>query len=289
MVTNQFMSKIDLKTLVLQVEDIARQAGGEIMKHYKGTGVYIKADGSEVTDADHASEDMILPALKALTPDIPIVSEERVTAGEIPDTSGGAFWTVDPLDGTTEFVNKTGAFVVAIALVIDNCVVLGVMYHPATGMMYSGCGPGTATKTGPDGVRLPLSVKKSAENDELRVLVNEPHADVRRIQGYLTAQFGKAAKIDTKSSVFRPCQVAEGSADLAVFCSAKRQGHIYWWDVAPGHAIVEAAGGIYVTMEGHLPLVYDAPNLQVPPHAALPALPSKNITPPRSGHPNGGP
>jgi 3'(2'), 5'-bisphosphate nucleotidase len=264
------MKDIDLKTLLPQAEEIARQAGAEIMKFYAGTTVYIKNDGSEVTDADHAAENLILPALKKLTPDIPIVSEERVAAGEVPDVSGGTFWTVDPLDGTKEFINKTGAFVVAIGLVVDGHPVMGIIYHPVTGLMYSGMGPGTASKIGADGIRKPVVAGPKVAAEDLHVLVNEPHADMPRIKGYLSSQFKKAAKIDPKSGIFRACQVAEGLADMVIVCSAKRQGRNKWWDVAPGHAIVEAAGGKVEGLDG-LPLIYNAADLQVPPHVIMAA------------------
>lgn len=269
------MKDSDLKAMLEPVEKTARRAGAEIMKHYPGTKVYTKKDGSNVTDADHASEVIILQELKALTPDIPIISEERVAAGEIPDISGGTFWVVDPLDGTTEFINKTGAFVVAISLVVDNKVALGVIYHPAMGLMYSGCGPGTASKTGADGIRTAIGTAPSPATDGLQVLVNEPHADMNRIKGYLSQQFGRNTHIDTKSGILRACRVAENTADMAAVCSAHRKGYTYWWDVAPGHAIIEAAGGEVRTFDGQ-PMMYDAEDLQVPPHMLFSPQRSKN-------------
>jgi 3'(2'), 5'-bisphosphate nucleotidase len=263
---NGSMKELDLKALLPAVEEIARQAGAEIMKHYAGTGVYTKSDGSEVTDADHAAENLILPALKALTPQIPIVSEERVAAGEVPDISGGTFWTVDPLDGTSEFINKTGAFVVAIALIVDNQAVMGIIYHPTQGLMYSGMGPGTATKTGSDGIRLPLTVNETV-TEQMRVLVKS-NANIDGIKGYLTKQFDKAAHIDTMGGAVLTNRVAENMADMAVVYPLRRNGRTYWWDVAPGHAIVESAGGKVETLEGQ-PLRYDAADLQVPPHVIL--------------------
>ncbi len=267
------MEQSELKKLLLEVEETARRAGAVIMTHYAtGSAVHAKADGSKVTDADLAAENIILPALAALTPHIPIVSEERVAAGDIPDTGKGTFWTVDPLDGTHEFINKTGAFVVAIALVVDHKVVMGVIYHPATDLMYSGCGPGTASKIEGNGVRTPLG-KAALSTGDQRVLVNGPHADMARVKGFLTSQFGDAVQLDVKSGIFRACQVADGLADMAVVCSSKRAGHTFWWDVAPGHAIVEAAGGKLETLDGN-PLVYNASDLQVPPHVVI--APHKN-------------
>jgi 3'(2'), 5'-bisphosphate nucleotidase len=266
------MKKPDPAKLLKDVEDIARLAGAEILVHYnKGTNVYIKADNSPVTDADQAAEDIILPKLAALTPGVPIVSEEAMANGAAPDVSGGTFWTVDPLDGTKEFIDKTGAFLVAISLIVDNKPVLGVVYHPAFDVMYSAAGPGTATRTGADGSRMTLDAgsnpKQSASND-MRVVINEKSANMPLVKGRLSQQFGKAAKIDGTSGIARACQVADNTAEVLIIQPVNRNGRTKWWDVAPGHAIIEAAGGHVEDLTGK-PLVYDAPDFQVPPHISL--------------------
>ena len=270
------MEEDGLKRLLTAAEDIARRAGAEIMKRYEGTTVYTKSDGSNVTDADYAAESVILPALRELTPDIPIVSEERVAHGEIPDISKGTFWTVDPLDGTHEFINKTGAFVVAIALVVDGKAVMGIVYHPAMELMYSGRGPGTATKVGDDGIRTPLVARETPGSD-MRFVVNGPHADMTRIKGYLSTHFRRSsARIDDTSGILRACQVADGLADGAIVYADKRNGRTAFWDVAPGHAIIESAGGRVEALDGK-PLVYNAEDLQVPPHIVISAQQAKKL------------
>jgi 3'(2'), 5'-bisphosphate nucleotidase len=260
------MKEPDLKKLLPAAEKIARRAGHEIMKHYEGTAIYTKTDGSNVTDADYAAENIILPALAKLTPDIPIISEERVAAGHVPDISKGTFWTVDPLDGTHEFINKTGAFVVAIALIVDSRPVLGVVYHPAMNLMYSGAGPGTATKVDKEGVCTPLpDAKKTAK--KMRVLINPHDIDKKYLKG-LTAQFNVAANVNGKSGILRACQVAESLADMALVYAKNHQGRTAFWDVAAGHAIVEASGGRIETLDGQS-LLYNAEDLRVPPHVIL--------------------
>lgn len=264
------MSKPDLASLLPSIEKLARDAGAVIMQHYNdpNTRTYIKKDGSVVTDADHAAEKLILPRLAALTPDIPIVSEEAVEAGNIPDISGGTFWAVDPLDGTKEFADRTGAFVVAIALIVDHKPVMGVVYHPALDKLYVAAGPGTAAEVKPDGTHVPLTLPTAPADEKLRVLLNEHSADMPKVKGYLSEQFGNAASIDSKSSVLRACQVAESSADASIVYPVNRGGRTKFWDVAPGHAIVEAAGGKVQDIHGN-PLRYDAEDLQVPPHMCL--------------------
>ena len=264
------MSKPDLASLLPSVEQLARDAGAVIMQHYNdpNTRTYIKQDGSVVTDADHAAEKIILPRLAALTPNIPILSEEAVEAGNIPDISGGTFWAVDPLDGTKEFADRTGAFVVAMALIVDHKPVMGVVYHPALDKLYVAAGPNTAAEVKPDGTRVPLTLPTTPPDKKLRVLLNEYSADMPKVKGYLSEQFGNAAEVDSKSSVLRACQVAESSADASIVYPVNRGGRTKFWDVAPGHAIVEAAGGKVQDINGK-PLRYDAEDLQVPPHRCL--------------------
>lgn len=254
----------DLKALLPAVEKIARDAGVEIMKFYNtGAEVYTKADGSTVTDADLAAEGIILPRLAALTPDIPIVSEEAFERGIRPDVSGGTFWTVDPLDGTKEFTDRTGAFVVALSLVVDGKPALGVIYHPAFDIMYVAAGPGSAEKVMPDGARMPLRANALLDA-RARVLVNPASVDMQFIKGYLSDQFGKSVNIDATPGILRACQVAEGTADASVIYPQRRDGRTKWWDVAPGHAIVEAAGGKVTSPDGK-DIKYDAPDYQVGP------------------------
>ena len=269
------MIKPDLKSLLPSVEKIARQAGAEIMTHYAGTTIYAKDDGSNVTDADYAAEKIILPALKQLTPEIPIISEERVASGDIPDFSKGTFWAVDPLDGTHEFISKTGAFVVAIALIIDNKAALGVVYHPAMDVLYSGIGPGTASRLNSDGTRTPLPLTGLLASKTMRILVNKRNADMPRIEKYLE-RFDRPLEIDTQSGIMRVCQVAEGRADMSVVCMNRPGGRIAFWDVAPGHAIIDSAGGRIETLQGQ-PLRYDAADLHVTPHIVISAHQVENF------------
>jgi 3'(2'), 5'-bisphosphate nucleotidase len=111
---------MDYKNLLAEIKRTALKAGALELEHYNaGTSVMEKKDGSPVTIADQEAELMILKDLVALTPDIPIVAEEEAAAGNIPDISGGLFWLVDPLDGTKEFVRRSGDFTVNIALMRD--------------------------------------------------------------------------------------------------------------------------------------------------------------------------
>ena len=119
--------------------DLARDAAREIMRIYAGDlGERDKADKSPVTDADHAAEAIIVAGLRALTPDPPVVAEEEMAAGRVPEIDGGPFWLVDPLDGTKEFIKRNGEFTVNIALIEDGRPTLGIVLAPATDTLWRG-------------------------------------------------------------------------------------------------------------------------------------------------------
>ncbi len=123
--------------LVAILNDAAVAAGAEILRiRDQGADVRSKEDSSPVTDADEAGERIILAALEAATPDIPIVAEERAAAGQMPDSVGSRFWLVDPLDGTKEFIRGQADFTVNIGLIDERRPVMGVVYAPARGDLY---------------------------------------------------------------------------------------------------------------------------------------------------------
>ena len=128
------METIDMQALAA----IARRAGDEIMAVYATDfDVRGKADASPVTEADERAEALIVPALQALAPDVPVVAEEAVAAGRVPEV-GRRFWLVDPLDGTREFIRRNGEFTVNIALIEDGAPILGTVFAPALGLLFAG-------------------------------------------------------------------------------------------------------------------------------------------------------
>jgi 3'(2'), 5'-bisphosphate nucleotidase len=124
----------DFGTAAAVLTDAASRAGAAIMRHYhEGPKVELKEDQSPVTLADHASEVIILAALKDLAPEIPIVSEE--TASDRSADLGPRFFLVDPLDGTKEFIEKRSDFTINVALVEHGIPRFGLVYAPARGLL----------------------------------------------------------------------------------------------------------------------------------------------------------
>ncbi|MBI3516531.1 MAG: 3'(2'),5'-bisphosphate nucleotidase CysQ [Proteobacteria bacterium] len=223
------------------------------MRHYGGSDAAAsqrKADGSPVTAADHAAEALIVAGLAKLDAGIPIVAEELVARGETPDVADRPFWCVDPLDGTKEYIARTGEFVVCIAL-IERCVpVLGVVHAPVLDATFAGAGPGTAIKVDAAGARQPIAVRAVPASGAV-ALDSRSHRDGVELDRWF-AEHGVTER-RTCGSALKFGLVAEGSADLYV-----RFGPTSEWDTAAGHAVLEAAGGSVRQLDG-TPLRYAKP------------------------------
>src|SRR5690242_20203482 len=140
----------DIRLLETMI-DAALEAGRVVHEIYRaGFEVTHKADQSPVTEADRAAEAIILRHLAQAAPQVPVVAEEEVAAGRVPQV-GHEFLLVDPLDGTKEFIQRRGDFTVNIALIREGSPVLGVVYAPANSQLFAGnAGSGLAIRCNAD-------------------------------------------------------------------------------------------------------------------------------------------
>src|SRR5215471_1019658 len=148
-----------------QMLEVARRAafaaGEAILKVYATAfDVQQKTDKTPVTEADLASERVIVAMLTEAFPEIPIASEELVEAEGLPPWAA-RFWAVDPLDGTKEFIARNGELAVNIGLVEHGVPVLGVVHGPALGVTFGAHGPGTATRQKGRGPAEPIRARTS--------------------------------------------------------------------------------------------------------------------------------
>lgn len=240
--------------LAASISSLADVAGAAILEVYARSdpGTREKADRTPVTEADLEAERLIVAGLRELTPDIPIVAEESVAAGDVPETDDGPFWLVDPLDGTREFLSGNGEFTVNIALVEAGVPVLGVVHLPVQATSYLG-GAGAATVANGPG-RRDLGVVEANEAG-FRVLVSRSHLD-EETERWL-ADVPVTERISAGSSL-KFCRIAEGAADLY-----PRFGRTMEWDTAAGQAVLLAAGGAVTTASG-APLRYGKPGFANP-------------------------
>ena len=235
---------------------IVREAGAVVMSVYDAAfEVRTKDDASPVTAADERAEALIVPALRALAPGIPVVAEEMTARGEA-DAIGRTFWLVDPLDGTKEFIGRNGEFTVNVALIHDGRPLLGVVGAPAKGRLFAGV-VGQGAWVEDDGVpgRRPIRVR-AVPAEGLTVVASRSHGDAAALDAFLAGR--RVARLASAGSSLKLCLLAAGEADLY-----PRLGRTMEWDIAAGHAVLAAAGGDVGTLDG-VPLAYGKPGFENP-------------------------
>ncbi|QGZ37575.1 3'(2'),5'-bisphosphate nucleotidase CysQ [Stappia indica] len=233
------------------------EAGAVLLGYFHGgVAVESKADDSPVTEADRRAEAIILAGLAKAFPGVPVVAEEEVSAGRLPETVGERFFLVDPLDGTREFISGRGDFTVNIALVEKGVPVMGAVYAPHRGSLYLGrLGEGAVEETvaadsGGAGEVVPLCVRAEPKVPPVAV-ASRSHRDAET-DALLTAM-GVSDTVSVGSSL-KFCLVARGEADLY-----PRFGRTMEWDTAAGHGVLLAAGGSVCRLDG-APFLYGKRN-----------------------------
>ena len=233
--------------MMLEVfEKLALAAGKEILAVYTaGPNVAYKDDASPVTEADERAEAIILKGLSEAYPDIPVVAEESAAAGRIPDVEGKSFFLVDPLDGTKEFINKRDDFTVNIALIENGVPVAGIVYAPAKRTAWTG-GNGRIEKF-EIGADFTVTSRKQigcrTPTGDLTAVASRSH-NSPETEAFLTEK--GIISIKSVGSSLKFCLVAEGEADVY-----PRFGRTMEWDIAAGDAVLRAAGGMTVDLDGN--------------------------------------
>jgi 3'(2'), 5'-bisphosphate nucleotidase len=248
----------NLNELLPSVREIAARAGQTILQHYgMEIPVEYKADDSPLTLADKASHELISAALAELAPEIPIVSEESADCESVRRSSEEWLWLVDPLDGTKEFVKKTGQFTVNIGLIYQQRPVLGVIHVPVSGVDYFGVRSEKALGAwtqipGSDATAIQT---RPADPAKLTVVASRDHAGPV-VEAFLASLSN--AQATSMGSSLKFCLVAEGKADFYPRVVPTMQ-----WDTAAAQAILEAAGGRLTQLDG-TPLEYRSDQLRNP-------------------------
>jgi 3'(2'), 5'-bisphosphate nucleotidase len=237
-----------------------RAAGAAILKIYDAAAAGVnceldeKADGAgPLTQADLAAHRILCDGLNAIDGSIPVVSEEDPATHSL-RCATGRFWLIDPLDGTKEFLARTGEFTVNVALIEDGVATLGIVFAPALNELFWGqAGLGAFKDDGSQVTRIQSA--QTLTPAALRVVASRSHLDdatrefVSRVGAHSLVQAGSSIKF---------CRVAEGAADLY-----PRFGPTCEWDVAAAQAILEAANGGITTADGTR-LLYGKPSLLNP-------------------------
>ena len=220
---------------------IAQAAGQEIMAVYdQGGEVWQKADASPLTEADLRADAVIRQGLEAAFPSMFILSEESRSAGHAPTD---AFFLVDPLDGTKEFLKRNGEFTVNIALVNHGVPTAGVVFAPALGeLFYAAQGLGAWVQTA-SGAAQALQVAAWQPTQPLRVIGSRSHGG-DKLAGWLATLNCKHSFVAAGSSL-KFCRIAQCQADIY-----PRFGPTSQWDTAAAQCVLVVAGGSVLDLAG---------------------------------------
>lgn len=199
-----------------------------------------KADGSPVTEADQRAEAIILEFLAETG--LPVLAEESVAAGRIPKL-GARYFVVDPLDGTKEFLKRNGEFTVNIAYCEDGHPVSGVVLAPASGEIYWGGPDGAFAGRATDGKVEDVRPLRVAETEHpLRIVASRSHGHAALAELCDTLEVAEDVSV---GSSLKFCLLAKGAAQLYPRFTPTSE-----WDTAAGQAVLQAAGGVVLGMDG---------------------------------------
>lgn len=251
---------------------LCRAAGDAICEHYHApaAGNYqAKGDDSPLTHADLAAHDLLVSGLHALDAAIPVLSEESVPADIAQRRQWQRYWLVDPLDGTKEFLDRTGEFTINIALIEAHRPVLGILYVPLTRTAYVGI-PGVhalryADTDAAGWSASALATRSLQTGGELTVLASRRHRGPRfkTCLAWLAEQWEPVSR-SNMGSALKFCRMAEGHGDFY-----PRFSPCCEWDTGAGQAVLEAAGGCLLGLDGQ-PLRYNlSDSLYSPPFYAI--------------------
>jgi len=258
----------DLPGLVIPLLNLCCEAGALICRHYHAPGAVdfeSKKDDSPLTLADTESHALLQAGLLALEPTTPLLSEESPPAALTGRHKWQRYWLVDPLDGTKEFLAATGEFTINIALIENHRPVLGVLYLPLERAACVGI-PGVAAhryqQSGEgEWTRAALAVRALEPGRDLAVLASRRHRNstLDDCLAWLREHWGPVVRLDSGSAL-KFCQLARGEGDFY-----PRFSPCCEWDTAAGQAVLEAAGGALLGMDGR-PLRYNCSESLLSPH-----------------------
>lgn len=245
------MSKVLFQHESEVVGPLIREAGRIVMAHYRTEfTVTTKSDSSPVTMADLDANSLIVERLTAAFPEDTIISEESPTTGK---KNSERKWLIDPLDGTREFVDKNGMFVVMIGLAIKGEAVFGAIYQPTEDLFMMGAKNFLSIQQGGKNLTPNLSPTTLGKDSIFVISRSHPSKSVERI----TKKVESKGVVRIGSVGLKIAQIVTGQGDVYLSTSNKMSE----WDTCAPEAILRAAGGTVSDITG-APLRYgkESPN-----------------------------
>jgi len=240
-------NKSMFSSLLPKLISLTYEAGEAIMAlHNDNIGFIVKSDNTPLTQADKISHNLITGTLKKITPDVPILSEESKNIPLSVRKDWNAYWLIDPLDGTRDFLDGTQEFCISIAYVVKNYPVFGLIYSPFNKIHYYRL-PGQTSIKLIDGICYKLRTQKPKRWEN--IVIGRHSTKNKQLQKHLRSKTN--FEIFRLGSALKFCSIAEGRNHYY-----PKFGRCSEWDTAAGVCILEGAGGKVVDFQNQ-PLRYN--------------------------------
>ncbi len=237
--------------------EVAREAGAAILDIYDGPleiEQKVGADDREpVTQADRIANEIIVQRLSREFPEDGILAEESIDTERRLGKS--RVWMIDPLDGTTGFIDGNGDFAVQIGLAENGVCVLGVVYQPLTGVLYRAVRGGGAWVERPEAEPERARVSNRIDLSTMRLAASRSHRSPRMDK--VVQKFGVKQEVRRGSVGIKVGLIVEQQCDLYVHLSPRTKQ----WDTCAPEIILQEAGGKLTDLFGR-PLRYNSPEVQ---------------------------
>jgi 3'(2'), 5'-bisphosphate nucleotidase len=255
---------------IKSIVKIAVQGGKIAMSYFGGNNLNIskKSDDTPLTIADSLISELIYQGLQNIAPHIPVICEEGEHRDFGRDFGDGTFWLIDPIDGTSSFAKNDPEFTINIALVKNKKPVFGLIYAPAIKGLpfYYTNENGDLVKYFVNKRKRNFVAKKRAKKDFM--VIASKRSSNQDILDYIALhpaliKSKKEITVHKASSSFKFIHLIEGKADLYLHLRKSME-----WDIAAGQALLEAAGGKIVNLDGSK-FVYEKAGLVNQPFFAI--------------------
>ena len=237
--------------------ELAREAGAAILDLYEGPLVIEQKSQAHthepVTQADKLANELIVGRLSREFPDDGILAEESVDTARRLDKS--RVWMIDPLDGTSGFIDGNGDFAVQIGLSIAGQSVMGVVYQPLTGVLYRAVRSGGTWVERPQFEPERAQVSNHTELRSMRLAASRSHRSLRMDR--VVRAFGLQEEVNRGSVGIKVGLIVEQQCDLYVHLSPRTKQ----WDTCAPEVILHEAGGRLTDLFGR-PLRYNQAEVQ---------------------------
>lgn len=231
-----------LAELLEIAKEASVKAGKVVLSIYdKGDfEAFEKEDDTPVTTADYRANEIIVEMLRKLSPDIPIMSEETELPSLQERTSWSRYWLIDPIDGTQEFIARSGDFAVNIALIENNEPVIGVIYWPPGETLYfASKNEGAYKRCSAETKQIHVRQFAVPSEDVIMIAISRRQSRERVFERMSDKR--KYQTLPAGSCSLKACLIAEGKADVFM-----RLGLTGEWDTGASQCIINEAGGAIV-------------------------------------------